>query len=169
MIGNFARPAALIGIGGASLALALAAAPAAAQLSPQGTGNCRVGLTVSTRDGRTGVVDTAQGNSCHVRFPDGSRDYFQQWMLSPSRGGAAARPGGGSAARSGGGAPAGGASGGAVRPGNYQCFGGAAGNMRITLTGNRWNEFYAATLPDGRVGISSRPDGRPYYMICERR
>ena len=56
-----------------------------------------------------------------------------------------------------------------MRPGNYQCFGGAAGNMRITLTGSRWNEFYAAALPDGRVGISSKPNGRPYYMICERR
>ena len=141
---------------------------AAAQLSPQGTGNCRLGGSVATRDGRTGVVDTASGNSCWVRFPDGSRDYFQQWMLSPARGGGggAARPsGGGSAARP----AAGGGAGGAVQPGNYQCYGGAAGNMRITLQGNRWNEFYAAPLPDGRVGISSRPDGRPYYMICERR
>jgi hypothetical protein len=143
----------------------LLAAPAAAQLDPGGTGNCRVGLSVATRDGRVGKVEDAQGNSCHVRFPDGSRDYFQQWMLKPS--GRAASPAG--AAGGGAAASAGSAGGGTVRPGNYQCFGGAAGNKRITLTGNRWKEFYAAPLPDGRVGLSSRPNGRPYYMICERR
>ena len=143
----------------------LLAAPAAAQLDPKGTGNCRVGLAVATRDGRVGTVEDAQGNSCHVRFPDGTRDYFQQWMLKPSGRGSspAAATGRGASA------PAGSAAGTGVRPGNYQCFGGAAGNMRITLTGNRWKEFYAAALPDGRVGLSSRPNGRPYYMICERR
>ncbi|HEX8240940.1 MAG TPA: hypothetical protein VF574_14490 [Allosphingosinicella sp.] len=143
----------------------LPAGPAAAQLDPKGTGNCRVGLSVATRDGRVGKVEDAQGNSCHVRFPDGSRDYFQQWMLKP--GGRSPSPT--AASGRGSGAPAGPAGAGAVRPGNYQCFGGAAGNMRITLTGNRWKEFYAAALPDGRVGLSSRPNGRPYYMICERR
>jgi hypothetical protein len=141
-------------------AAAAIASPASAQLSSEGTGNCRVGGTVSTRDGRVGVVDTAQGNSCWVKFPDGSRDYFQQWMLSRSRAGASRAPAA---------AAAQGQASGTVRPGNYQCSGGAAGNMRITLTGNRWNDFYVAPLPDGRVGISSRPDGKPYYMICERR
>jgi hypothetical protein len=144
----------------------LLAAPADAQLDPKGTGNCRVGLSVAARDGRVGIVEDAQGNSCHVRFPDGSRDYFQQWMLKPS-GRAASSPAAAAGRRPG--PSAGSAGSGTVRPGNYQCFGGAAGNMRITLTGNRWKEFYAAPLPDGRVGLSSRPNGRPYYMICERR
>ncbi len=154
----------------ASLVCAAAALsqPAAAQLSSQGTGNCRVGLSVATRDGRVGTVERAQGNSCHVRFGDGSEDYFQQWMLRPAGAGAARQSSGRGRAPA---AAAGGAGGGggAVPAGNYQCYGGQAGNMRITLQGNRWNDFYAEVLPDGRVGLSSRPNGRPYYMICERR
>jgi hypothetical protein len=144
-------------------ALAGLAAPASAQLSPQGTGNCKVGGTVATRDGKVGVVDTAEGNSCYVKFPDGTREYKLQWMLTPAKaGGTGGRaPGAGSSAAA--------KSGGAVQAGNYQCYGGQAGNMRITLKGNRWNDFYAERLPDGRVGISSRPNGRPYYMVCERR
>jgi hypothetical protein len=59
--------------------------------------------------------------------------------------------------------------GGATPSGNYQCNGGAAGIMRITIKSGRWQDFYAEPLPDGRVGLSSRPNGRPYYMICERR
>ena len=139
--------------------------PASAQLSTQGTGNCRVGGAVSTRDGRTGVVDKAEGNSCWVKFADGSRDYFLQWMLTPAKGGgpAAAARGGARAA-----APAGKA-GGRAPDGNYQCYGGQAGNMRITIKGGLWQGFYAEALPDGKVGLSSRPDGKPYYMVCERR
>lgn len=150
--------------GAAALAM-----PAAAQLSSQGTGNCRVGLFVATRDGRVGTVERAQGNSCHVRFADGSEDYFQQWMLRPAgSGGGRQAPGRGRAPAAAAGS-GGGSGGGAVPAGSYQCFGGQAGNMRITLQGNRWNDFYAELLPDGRVGLSSRPNGRPYYMICERR
>ncbi len=154
----------------AAIALAgtTAPQPASAQLSPQGTGNCRVGKTVVTRDGKSGVVDTAQGNSCWVKFADGTRDYFQQWMLKPGSAGAAS----GRSASGGHGAHGGhgGNSGGGRAPdGNYQCYGGSAGNMRITIRGGRWNEFYAASIPGGKVGISSRPDGKPYYMVCERR
>lgn len=143
----------------AALALAAAAAvvpaaPAAAQLDPNGTGNCRVGGTVSLRDGRVGTVVRAQGNSCHVRLADGSEKYALQWMLTPVRGGKAAAGGG--------------AGGGKLVPGNYQCYGGTAGNMRVRLTGPRYGEAYAVPLPDGRVGLSMRPGG-PFYMTCERR
>jgi hypothetical protein len=154
----------------AAFALAGTAAPdpALAQLSPQGTGNCRVGKSVVARDGRKGVVDTAQGNSCWVKFADGSRDYFQQWMLKPGPAGGGSG-GTGSAGHAGHTGHAGHAGGGRAPDGNYQCYGGAAGNMRITIRGGRWNEFYAAAIPGGKVGISSRPDGKPYYMVCERR
>ncbi|HEY0111665.1 MAG TPA: hypothetical protein VGB59_00785 [Allosphingosinicella sp.] len=155
--------AAIVLFAGATI---LPAGPAAAQLSPQGTGNCKLGGTVTARDGRTGVVDKASGNSCWVKFSDGTRDYFQQWMLTPARAGS-----GGSKQAPGRSANAGAnASGGGKAPdGNYQCYGGAAGNMRITIRGGRWNEFYAAAIPGGKVGISSRPNGKPYYMLCERR
>ncbi len=135
------------------------AAAASAQLDPNGTGNCRVGGTVTMRDGRVGTVSRAQGNSCHVRLEDGTEHYALQWMLRPVKGGARA-----SAAASAGG----GASGGRVVPGNYQCYGGAAGNMRVRLTGPRYGEAYAVPLPDGRVGLSNRPGG-PFYMTCEKR
>lgn len=143
--------------------------PASAQLSAQGTGNCRVGKAVVARDGRSGIVDTAQGNSCWVKFADGSRDYFQQWMLKP---GPAKGASGGASTGGGHGGHAGGAGSGGGGPapdGNYQCYGGSAGNMRIAIRGGRWNEFYARAIPGGKVGISSRPDGKPYYMVCERR
>ena len=136
-------------------------AEALAQLDPNGTGNCRVGTTVQSRDGKVGRVETAEGSSCWVRFADGTKHYYLQWMLTPVAGGANRSAGGQAAAKSG--------AGGAVRPGNYQCYGGPAGNMRITLDGSgRWNEFYARTLPDGKVGITGRP-GAPAYMVCERR
>lgn len=180
------------------------AAPAAGQLSPQGTGNCRVGLTVTDRNGKTGTVETATGNSCWVRFADGSKDYYQQWMLKPAgRGtGAPARAAAGSSAAA---ASGGARGGGSIRAGNYHCTssvsaGGAgvqatAGNMRlvfrgggqyanhqgksgaytvsgsgaIAFTSGPWSGFYGQVLPDGKIGLSSRPNGRPYYMVCERR
>jgi hypothetical protein len=131
--------------------------PASAQLDPRGTGNCRVGGTVSTRDGRVGVVAKAEGNSCTVRLNDGTDYYALQWMLTPVRAGAKAS---GSAAAN--------AAGGKVTPGNYQCYGGPAGNMRVTLTGPRYGEAYAVALGNGKVGLSMRPTG-PFYMTCERR
>jgi hypothetical protein len=133
----------------AAIALVVAATfvatgPATAQLDPNGTGNCRVGGTVSLRDGRVGTVSRAQGNSCYVRLADGTERYALQWMLTPVSG-----------------------AGGGVVPGTYQCYGYEAGNMRVNLSGPRYGDAYAVPLPDGRVGLSNRPDG-PFYMTCER-
>jgi hypothetical protein len=121
---------------------------------PQEHGICRVGSRVTDRQGRTGTVIAAlDGASCQVCFSDGSSRGYLTWMLAAAGASSQSR-------KEGGGVPA---------SGNYQCSGGAAGNMRITINGGRWNEFYAKTLPDGRVGLSKQPNGEPYYMICERR
>ena len=138
----------------ALLAVSGLAGPAVAQLSKEGTNNCRVGLTVKDRDGKTGTVESADGNSCYVVYPDGTKRYALQWMLTPVAGKTA---------------PAKPATGGKIVPGNYQCYGGPAGNMRITLTGERWNDMYAKALPDGKVGLSSKPNTTLFYMTCERR
>lgn len=83
---------------------------------------------------------------------------------------------------------------GSVPAGNYQCYGGSAGNMKltfrgpgqyaneqgsagayamngvdITFTSGPWEGFYGRVLPDGRVGLSSRPNAGSYYMTCERK
>jgi hypothetical protein len=155
------RPAAALAVAGFLGTLA-PTAPAWAQLDPNGTGNCRVGGTVALRDGKVGTVVRAQGNSCHVRLADGTERYALQWMLTPVRGGKAPSAAAGNTRGGGGGA------GGKIVPGNYQCYGGSAGNMRIKLTGPRYNGAYAVPLPDGRVGLSFRPGG-PFYMTCERR
>jgi hypothetical protein len=157
LIGSFAAVSLVI-----AAALSVAPSPAAAQLDPQGTGNCRVGGTVSLRDGQVGTVVRAQGNSCYVRLADGKEQYALQWMLTPVRGGARASVGASAAPT------ASGRSGGRIVPGNYECYGGQAGNMRVKLTGPRYLDSYAVPLPDGRVGLSYRPNG-PFYMTCERR
>jgi hypothetical protein len=116
----------------------------------QENGVCRIGAAVVDREGRTGtVIDAPDRASCRVCLADGTHRDYLTWMLAA---GSRQAAGGGAAAS-----------------GSYQCYGGAAGNMRITITGGRWNDYYAETLPDGRVGISSQPNGRPYYMVCERR
>jgi hypothetical protein len=150
----------VFGLAIAATALMTPADPASAQLDPNGTGNCRVGGTVSLRDGRVGTVTRAQGNSCYVRLADGTEQYALQWMLTPVRGGRAA------ASTGRGPSPASNRPGG-VAAGTYQCYGYEAGNMRITLNGPRYGDAYAVPLPDGRVGLSMRPDG-PFYMTCER-
>lgn len=121
---------------------------------PQEHGICRAGARVTDRQGRTGTVIAAlDGASCQVCFSDGSSRGYLSWMLTAAETPIQSRERGGRAPGS----------------GNYQCYGGAAGNMRITINGGRWNGFYAKTLPDGRVGLSKVPNGEPYYMICERR
>jgi hypothetical protein len=123
---------------------------------PQPHGICRIGARVTDRQGRVGTVIAAlDGTTCQLCFDDGSSRSYQTWMLVSASGAAS------------------GAAGQTSRPGStpsgtYRCSGGAAGNMRITITGGRWNGYYAETLPDGRVGISSQPNGRPYYMVCQR-
>ncbi len=124
---------------------------------PQENGVCRIGARVRDREGRVGTVyDAPSPTMCRVCLSDGTPNTYLTWMLSAAGSGSPAHGRQGT-------------SGGAAPSGNYQCYGGAAGNMRITIRGGRWNDFYAETLPDGRVGISSRPNGRPYYMVCERR
>ena len=140
-------------------ALSVPSAPAEAQLDPNGTGNCKVGGRVALRDGQVGTVVRAEGSSCHVKLADGTERYALQWMLTPA-GGAGGKAGSAAAAKS--------AAGGKVVPGNYQCYGGAAGNMKVKLTGPRYLGSYAVPLPDGRVGLSNKPNG-PFYMTCERR
>ena len=113
-------------------------------------GICRIGAKVTDRQGRTGtVIDAPAGATCRVCLADGSHRDYLTWMLS-----AAGTP------------PA---AAGRAASGNYQCNGGPAGNMRITVKGGRWQNYYVETLPDGRVGISSTPNGKPYYMVCEKR
>ncbi len=81
------------------------------------------------------------------------------------------------------------------RAGNYQCFGCAAGNMKLRFTGGNgyaneqgsagvfrmrpsgqmeftsgpWKGFYAKTLDNGRVGLTSKADGTFYQMTCDPR
>ena len=121
----------------------------------QENGICRIGARVRDREGRVGtVIDAPDRTMCRVCLSDGTHRDYLTWMLSA---------GGGRDA-----APAVGRRGGAAPSGNYQCYGGAAGNMRITISRGRWQGYYAAVLEDGRVGISSQPNGTPYYMVCER-
>jgi hypothetical protein len=61
----------------------LTAAPASAQAN----GNCKVGLSVTDRAGKTGtVVSSSDPTSCWVQFPDGKKDYYLGWMLRPAGG-----------------------------------------------------------------------------------
>ena len=80
-------------------------------------------------------------------------------------------------------------------PADYQCYGGAAGNMKLRFfagnayaneqgargsyklrpsgqmefTSGPWAGFYAKTLGTGKVGLTSRPDGTFYQMTCDKR
>ena len=83
--------------------------------------------------------------------------------------------------------------GGSVQPGQYQCYGGPAGNMKLSFRGGGqyaneqgkpgaytqsgptvtfrsgpWAGFYGYVFPDGRVQLRTAPD-RPSSMECERR
>lgn len=138
---------------GAACGLVLMLGAGATRASAGGYGACRAGAAVVDRYGQTGVVlDDSDPSACRVRLSNGTERNYLQWMLSP----AGAAPGRG-----------GRGGGGAVQPGNYLCHGGEAGNMRITLTGNRWNGSYAEVQPDGRVTLSNTPGARA-NMICER-
>lgn len=178
--------------GAAALALILTAgglaAPssdARAQQSPQRLESCRVGQRVIMPGGYPGTVSAVYGTGgCTVR--DDARGLESSWaafMLAPAPGTAAARA---PQRQQGGGAPA---------AGNYQCFGGTAGNLRLTFgpgntyanaQGSRgryslrpsgqmqfdtgpWAGFYGRSLGNGRVGLTSTPDGTFYQMTCDRR
>lgn len=126
----------------------------------QENGICRIGARVRDREGRVGtVIDAPDRTMCRVCLSDGTHRDYLTWMLSAA--GGRSTPSASPTRQRG--------SHSAAPSGSYQCYGGQAGNMRITISGGRWNGFYAENLPDGRVGISSRPNGQPYYMVCERR
>lgn len=147
--------------------------------------SCRVGQRVVLPGGGMGtVISLTPNKACNVQA-DGYKDYqaWSAWMLAPAPGTAAAtvapKPAGG----------------GTPRTGNYQCFGGAAGNMKLRFgpgasyaneqgkTGaykmrpsgqmefvsGPWAGFYAKTLGDGRVGLTSRADSTFYQMTCDPR
>ena len=122
-------------------------APASAQLSKQGTGNCKVGGAVATRDGNVDIVDSAEGNSCYVKFPDGTREYKLQWMLTPAkRARTVGRASEGmTSAKSGSGA---------VQAGNYQCYG-----ARLAICGSP---------SEGTAGTTSTPSGSPTGRLAFR-
>ena len=59
-------------------------------------------------------------------------------------------------------------------PGRYANEQGKAGaytqdGPKIAFTSGPWEGFYGEVLPDGRVGLSSRPNTSSYYMTCERK
>jgi hypothetical protein len=174
-----------LGVSAAAAAgAALAAAVATQQGAAQENGVCRIGAQVTNRQGVTGVVvEAPDPTGCRVRYPDGSTRYSLTWMLAAAGG---AKPG-----ASGGPAPTGGSGG--APSGSYQCYGGQAGNMTLTFKGGQyanaqgktgaysmgaggrlaftsgpWAGFHGRVLPDGKVGLSSKPDTTTYYMVCER-
>lgn len=141
----------IILIAGAACALIHFGGSGATAARAGGYGACRAGAAVVDRNGQSGVVlDDSDPAACRVRLSNGTERNYLQWMLTPA-GAAAGRGAGGSV----------------LQAGNYLCHGGDAGNMRITLTGPRWNGSYAEVQPDGRVTLSYSPHARA-YMICER-
>lgn len=166
---------------GAGVVAAVVPAPAWSQ---QKLIACHVGQRVGLPGSGQGTVVALRGTGgCDVKA-DGYENVqtWAAWMLT-SVGGAAAPlnkavlPGG------------------APRPGNYQCFGGSAGNMKLRFGGGNsysneqgatgsykfrpsgqmefvsgpWKGFYAKTLGNGRVGLTSKPDGTFYQMTCDPR
>ena len=149
------------------------------------------------RQGKAWTVTNSDPTNCSLRDESGASRTSLMWMLEKAGGGPvpvaksvqkaepqtpakAAAPVKAAAA--------------AVSSGNYQCYGGSAGNIKLTFRGagadaneqgkagaytmdgakitfttGPWAGFFGELLPDGRVGLSSRPNGRPYYMTCERK
>lgn len=162
----------------------------AALVEPQALTSCVAGTRVVDRQGRAWTVTNNDATMCSLRNEAGATQTSLMWMLEAA--GRAPAPKAAPKAPAGPAPKAGGA--GAVPAGNYQCYGGSAGNMRlvfrgagqyaneqgragaytmsganITFTTGPWEGFFGELLPDGKVGLSSRPNGRPYYMTCERR
>lgn len=152
--------------------------PAAAQ---EKLSKCYVGQRVGLPGSGQGTVVALRGSGCDVKA-DGYDNVqtWAAWMLtavaaSPVQRAApvAATP----------------------KPGNYQCFGGPAGNLKLRFgAGNSyaneqgsagtykvrpsgqlefvsgpWAGFYAKTLDGGRVGLTSRAESTFYNMTCDPR
>jgi hypothetical protein len=158
--------------------LALMAHPAAAQEKLR---SCAVGQRVVMPGGYPGTVSAVYGQGgCTVKDAKGLESSWAAFMLSAAPGSPAPKE-----------AP--------IPPtlkaGTYQCFGGAAGNMKLRFgpgatyaneqgakgvyimrpsgqmqfTSGPWKGFYAKTLDNGRVGLTSKPDGTFYQMTCDPR
>lgn len=170
---------ALAGVG-ATIA-AMAPQPAAAQ---EKLSKCYVGQRVQIPPSSMGtVVRIPRPGACDVHwdgYKPGTYDTWSAWMLTSVPGSPVQRA-----------API--AS--TPRAGNYQCFGGSAGNMKLRFGGGNtyaneqgatgtyrmrpsgqmefvsgpWQGFYAKTLEGGRVGLTSRPDSSFYQMTCDPR
>lgn len=177
---------------GALLILGCAATPAAAQSLTA----CSVGQRVKSPAGPATVV-SVQGSGCTVRV-DGRpyNDVYAAFMLealggAPPRAGASNRAAASNRAV----APVAPAPGGIPRPGNYQCVGGPAGNLKlrffagggyaneqgasgryvpgkngqIKFVSGPWEGFYAKVLAHGRIGLTSVEGGSFYNMTCDPR
>ena len=142
---------------------------------------CAVGQKVLMPGGYPGTVSAVYGQGgCTVRDAKGLESSWAAFMLSAAPGSPApvAQP---IAAT--------------PKTGNYQCFGGTAGNMKLQFgpgatyaneqgkrgsykmrpsgqmefTSGPWAGFYAKTLEGGRVGLTSKADGTFYQMTCDPR
>ena len=169
----------------AALISVLPAGPAVAQDERYGPklSGCKVGQRVVLPGGQQGTVIGLNGSGCNVQA-DGYKDYntWAAWMLYAVPGTPAAQV-----------APAA-RLGGQPTPGAYQCYGGAAGNMKVSfgpgwyaneqgargsyamrpsgqmaLTSGPWAGFYAKTLSPTKVGLTSKADGTFYQMTCDRK
>lgn len=145
--------------------------------------SCKVGQRVVLPGGQQGTVIGLNGSACNVQA-DGYKDYntWAAWMLYAVPGTPAAQI-----------APAA-KLGGQPTAGFYQCYGGAAGNMKLrfgpgwyeneqgkrgtytmrpsgqmALATGPWAGFYAKTLSPTKVGLTSKPDGTFYNMTCDRK
>jgi preprotein translocase subunit YajC len=164
-----------------AIAAVLAAPAAWSQQSQQKLSSCSVGQKVLTPGGKPGtVVEVTANKACRVKQDDGmSSGVWSAFMLSPAPGTVAAAAD----------IPS------TPKPGMYQCYGGQAGNMKLRFsagntyaneqgksgsykmrpsgqmefTSGPWAGFYAKTLENGRVGLTSRADSRTYMMTCEQK
>lgn len=158
--------------------LTCGAFPASAQQKLQ---SCSVGQKVLMPGGYPGTVSAVYGQGgCTVKDAKGLESSWAAFMLSAAPGAPAPKntP-----------VPA------TPKAGKYQCFGGAAGNIKLTFgpgatyaneqgargayamrpsgqmqfTSGPWKGYYAKTLDHGRVGLTSKPDGTFYQMTCDPR
>lgn len=157
---------------------ALAISPTTAQEKMRA---CYVGQKVLMPGGHPGTVSAVYGQGgCTVRDEKFLESSWAAFMLTPAPGSPVRNP------------PPVGAT---PAPGDYQCYGGSAGNMKLRFfagnayaneQGSRgsyklrpsgqmefisgpWAGFYAKSLETGKVGLTSKADGTFYQMTCDKR